>query len=160
MASHILIMWHFLCFYFHGEYRRINKAHWSRQSGVGSLRFFISTESNPMKKIEATFKPFKLDAVRTALASLGINNITFSEVQGCGQRNGPSETYRANASVRDFSPKIKMEVVVNDSLSGAVSAAIIEAARTGSIGDGQILISTVDEAVAIRAQETQELAVC
>jgi nitrogen regulatory protein PII len=113
-----------------------------------------------MKKIEATFKPYKLDAVRGALTSLGINNVTFSEVQGSGRRNGPSELYRDNGSVGNLSPKIKLELVVTDALSGAVSAAIIEAARTGSIGDGQILISSVEQAVAIRSQETDELAVC
>jgi nitrogen regulatory protein P-II 1 len=113
-----------------------------------------------MKKIEALIKPFKLEEVRDALSSLGINGMTISEVGGCGRRNGPFDFHRGRECAPDFQPKIKLEVVVADALSGPVSAAIVDAARTGSIDDGNIFISQVDEAIRIRTHETDQMAVC
>jgi nitrogen regulatory protein P-II 1 len=113
-----------------------------------------------MKKIEAIFRPFKLDEVRRALAVLGVNDLTISEVEGCRQRNGLSENHPSREYAQDFHPNIKLELVVADALSGAVSAAIVEAAWTGKKGDGHILISQVDEVVCIRTEETDALAVC
>jgi nitrogen regulatory protein PII len=106
-----------------------------------------------MKKIEAILKPFKLDEVRHALKILGISDLTVSEVQGCGRRFGLSEHYHGQDCVSDFSAKIKLELLVSDALSDAVSAAIVEAARTGTMGDGQILISQVEEVKSIRIDE-------
>jgi nitrogen regulatory protein P-II 1 len=113
-----------------------------------------------MKKIEAIIKPFKLDEVRGALTDLGINGLIISEVAGCGRRNAQSELYRAGRQLPDFRPKIKLEVVVTDALSGPASAAIVEAAKTGSIGDGNVFITSVEEAIRIRTRETDQLAVC
>jgi nitrogen regulatory protein P-II 1 len=155
-----LIIWHYLCFLRQGDCGRINKVRKSCQTGVGSLLFSGSTKSQAMKKIEAIFKPFKLDEVRDALTVLGINDSTFSEVEGCGRRHGLAELYRDRKYTPDFSPKIKLELVVVDALSDAVSAAIVEASKTGSLGDGHILISQVEEAVLIRPEETDAWAVC
>jgi len=113
-----------------------------------------------MKKIEAIIKPFKLDEVRNALKGLGINDMTVSEVESCGGRNGLSQHSRGGEYASDFDPKIKMEFMVPDALSGAVSAAIVEAARTGKSGDGSILISQVEESIRIDAKEKDQLAVC
>ena len=116
--------------------------------------------STVMKKIEAIIKPFKLEEVLDALTSLGIRGMTISEVAGCGRRNGHSEHARGRECAPDFRPKIKLEVVVTDALSGAVSAAILESASTDSIDDGNIFISQLDEAIRIRTHETDQLAVC
>jgi nitrogen regulatory protein P-II 1 len=113
-----------------------------------------------MKKIEAIIKPFKLEAVRDILADIGINGITISEVEDCGRRNGFSEFDPGGRGAPDFRPKIKLEIVVSDSLAGPVSLAIAKAARTGSVSDGSVLIFQVEEAIRIRTRETDELAVC
>jgi nitrogen regulatory protein P-II 1 len=113
-----------------------------------------------MKKIEALIKPFKLEDVRDALTSLGIHGMTVSEVYGCGRRNGLPDQNRNGEYAQEFRSKIKVEVVVTDALSDAVSAAIVEVARTGSVDDGNIFISQVDEAIRIRTHETDRLAVC
>jgi nitrogen regulatory protein PII len=131
--------------------------HQSCQTGIGLLLFSMSIESKFMKKIEAIIKPFKLDDVRGALTSLGINGMTVSEVAGRGRQNGHPQ-HREYAM--DYCYKIKLEIVVADALCGAVSAAISGAARTGRIGDGNIFISQVEEAIRIRTQETDQLAVC
>ena len=112
-----------------------------------------------MKKIEAIIKPFKLDEVRDALADLGIGGMTVCEVAGYGRQNGRTELYRGSEYASNFLPKIKLEIVVADDLAPAVSAAIAEAARTGKIGDGKIFISKVDEAIRIRTEERDALAV-
>ncbi|HEV7924584.1 MAG TPA: P-II family nitrogen regulator [Verrucomicrobiae bacterium] len=110
-----------------------------------------------MKKIEAIIKPFKLDEVRNALKGLGINDMTVSEVESCGGRSGLSLHSRGRAYASDFDAKIKMEFMVPDGLSGAVSAAIVEAARTGKSGDGSIFVSQVEESIRIDGREKEQL---
>ena len=112
-----------------------------------------------MKKIEAIIKPFKLEEVKDALAEIGIEGMTVSEVKGFGRQKGHTEIYRGSEYVVDFLPKIKVEVVLADTQLEAATAAIIKAAKTGKIGDGKIFISSVDEAVRIRTEETGEKAV-
>ena len=112
-----------------------------------------------MKKIEAIIKPFKLEEVKDALAEIGIDGMTVSEVKGFGRQKGHTEIYRGSEYVVDFLPKIKVEVVLGDSQVEQAAAAIIKAAKTGKIGDGKIFISAVDEAVRIRTEETGEKAV-
>jgi nitrogen regulatory protein P-II 1 len=111
-----------------------------------------------MKKIDAIIKPFKLDEVKEALAGVGVQGLTVSEVKGFGRQKGHTEIYRGSEYTVDFLPKIKIEVVLADSLvSGAVEA-IVRAARTGKIGDGKVFVSNVESAVRIRTEETGEQA--
>lgn len=112
-----------------------------------------------MKKIEAIIKPFKLDEVRDALAELGIGGMTVCEVSGFGRQNGRTELYRGSEYATHFLPKIKLEIVVIDKMAEAACAAIIEAARTGKIGDGKVFISKVERAIRIRTEERDALAV-
>ncbi len=112
-----------------------------------------------MKKIEAIIKPFKLPEVKEALADFGIVGMTVTEVKGFGRQKGQAEIYRASEYSIDFLPKIKIELVLHeDKVNDAVNA-IIEAARTGKIGDGKIFILPVEEAVRIRTGETADAAV-
>jgi nitrogen regulatory protein P-II 1 len=111
-----------------------------------------------MKKIEALIKPSKVEAVREALATLGINGVTISEVRCCGHRNGLTETESGGQFAADVRPKAKLEVVVTDAASDAVCSAIVEAARSGSIYDGSIYVLPVEEAIRIRTRETAEMA--
>jgi nitrogen regulatory protein P-II 1 len=112
-----------------------------------------------MKKVEAIIKPFKLDEVKDALGEVGIQGMTVTEVKGFGRTGGKKEVYRGSAYVVDFVPKVKVEVVVPDSLVAAVIEAIEKAARTGRIGDGKIFVSSIEEAVRIRTGERGEEAV-
>ena len=107
-----------------------------------------------MKLITAIIKPFKLDEVREALSAIGVQGITVTEVKGFGRQKGHTELYRGAEYVVDFLPKVKIEVVVDDSQAEQVTEAIQNAAKTGRIGDGKIFISTVDEAIRIRTGET------
>ena len=93
-----------------------------------------------MKKVEAIVKPFKLDDVKEALSALGISGMTVSEVKGYGRQQGHTELYRGAEYVVDFLPKIKIEMVVEDSMEDKVVDAIVQAARTGKIGDGKIFV--------------------
>jgi nitrogen regulatory protein P-II 1 len=106
-----------------------------------------------MKKIEAIIKPFKLDEVRDRLREAGVSGMTVYEVKGFGRTGGKSEVYRGSAYVVDFVPKIRIEVVVPDTLAGDVVAAISASAKTGKIGDGKIFVTGVDEAIRIRTGE-------
>lgn len=112
-----------------------------------------------MKKLEAVIKPFKLEDVKDALAEIGITGMTVSEVKGYGRQKGHSELYRGAEYVVDFLPKVKMEIVVADDQVDAVSNAIINAARTGKIGDGKIFISDIDKIIRIRTGETDDEAI-
>jgi len=112
-----------------------------------------------MKKIEAVIKPFKLDEVREALSEVGIAGLTVSEVKGFGRQKGHTELYRGAEYVVDFLPKIKVEVVIGDDLVEQAVEAIINAARTGKIGDGKIFVSPVEQVVRIRTGETDEAAI-
>ena len=106
-----------------------------------------------MKKIEAIIKPFKLDEVKEALHDVGIQGITVLEAKGFGRQKGHTERYRGAEYVVEFLPKVKIEVVIEDSLLERVVDAIQNAAQTGRIGDGKIFISTIDEAIRIRTGE-------
>lgn len=112
-----------------------------------------------MKKIEAIIKPFKLDEVKDALSSVGIDGMTVTEVKGFGRQKGHTEIYRGSEYTVDFLPKIKVEVVLGDADVDAAVEAIIKAAKTGKIGDGKVFVSTVENAVRIRTEETGESAV-
>ena len=103
-----------------------------------------------MKKIEAIIKPFKLDDVKDALHDVGVSGITVAEVKGFGRQKGHTELYRGAEYVIDFLPKVKIEVVVEDSLADNVVEAIENAARTGRIGDGKIFVFDVEQAIRIR----------
>ncbi len=107
-----------------------------------------------MKKVEAIVKPFKLDDVKEALSALGINGMTVSEVKGYGRQQGHTELYRGAEYVVDFLPKIKIEMVIDDSMEDKVVDAIVQAARTGKIGDGKIFVSDVSRVVRVRTGET------
>ncbi|MGC8602494.1 MAG: P-II family nitrogen regulator [Desulfomonilaceae bacterium] len=109
-----------------------------------------------MKKIEAIIKPFKLDDVKEALHSLGCQGMTVTEVKGFGRQKGHKEIYRGAEYLVDFLPKIKVEVVVKTPLVDQVIEKIIAAARTGSIGDGKIFVSSVETVVRIRTGERDE----
>ena len=106
-----------------------------------------------MKKIEAIIKPFKLEDVREALTEIGITGMTATEVQGFGRQKGHSELYRGAEYVVDFLPKVKLELVVDESLVEGCVEAIVKSARTGKIGDGKIFITPVERAVRIRTGE-------
>ncbi len=112
-----------------------------------------------MKKIEAIIKPFKLEEVKDALADLGIEGMTVSEVKGFGRQKGHTEIYRGSEYTVDFLPKIKIEVVLAADLVEKATLAIVKAAKTGKIGDGKVFISPVEEAIRIRTDETGEKAV-
>jgi nitrogen regulatory protein P-II 1 len=112
-----------------------------------------------MKKIEAIIKPFKLDEVREALSDIGVTGLTVTEVKGFGRQKGHTELYRGAEYVVDFLPKVKLEVVIADSLLERVMEAIINAARTGKIGDGKIFVTGVEQVVRIRTGESGESAV-
>jgi nitrogen regulatory protein P-II 1 len=106
-----------------------------------------------MKKIEAIIKPFKLDEVKQAVGSLGVQGMTVTEVKGFGRQKGHKEIYRGAEYLVDFLPKIKIEMVVVDELIGQVIEKIVSAARTGSIGDGKIFVMPVETVVRIRTGE-------
>ena len=107
-----------------------------------------------MKKIEAIVKPFKLDEVKEALQEVGLQGITVTEAKGFGRQKGHTELYRGAEYIVDFLPKVRIEIVMDDGLVEQAVEAIMQAARTGRIGDGKIFISTVDEAIRIRTGET------
>lgn len=112
-----------------------------------------------MKKIEAIIKPFKLEDVKEALAELGVEGMTVSEVKGFGRQKGHTEIYRGSEYTVDFLPKIKLEIVLADGqVAGAVDA-IVKAAKTGKIGDGKVFVSAIENAIRIRTEETGEQAV-
>ena len=106
-----------------------------------------------MKKIEAVIKPFKLDEVKDALHEIGLQGLTVTEAKGFGRQKGHTELYRGAEYVVDFLPKVKIEIVLKDSLVERAVEAIVEAARTGRIGDGKIFITSVEEAIRIRTGE-------
>jgi len=112
-----------------------------------------------MKKIEAIFKPFKLDEVREALSEIGVSGLTVTEVKGFGRQKGHTELYRGAEYVVDFLPKVKVEVVVPEKLLDSAIDSIIKAARTGKIGDGKIFVTNVDQVIRIRTGETDEAAI-
>jgi nitrogen regulatory protein P-II 1 len=106
-----------------------------------------------MKKIEAIIKPFKLDDVKDALTKAGVQGLTVSEVKGFGRQKGHTELYRGAEYVVDFLPKVKIEIVVDDVKAAQIVEAIVQAARTGRIGDGKIFVMPAEEVVRIRTGE-------
>ncbi|MBT8444228.1 MAG: P-II family nitrogen regulator [Gammaproteobacteria bacterium] len=107
-----------------------------------------------MKLITAIIKPFKLDDVRQAVADIGIQGITVTEVKGFGRQRGHTELYRGAEYVVDFLPKTKVEMAVSDDIAEQVIEAITNTARTGKIGDGKIFVTTLEEVIRIRTGET------
>lgn len=112
-----------------------------------------------MKKIEAIIKPFKLEEVKEALAEVGIQGMTVTEVKGFGRQKGHTEIYRGSEYTVDFLPKVKIEIVVGDEEAMPVAEAIVKSVNTGKIGDGKVFISPVEQAIRIRTGETGEEAV-
>jgi len=109
-----------------------------------------------MKLIQAIIKPFKLDEVKEALIELGIQGMTVTEVKGFGRQKGHKETYRGTEYEIEFVPKIKLDIVVADNRVNEVLEAIIRAAKTGSIGDGKIFVSELEQIIRIRTGESGE----
>jgi nitrogen regulatory protein PII len=107
-----------------------------------------------MKKIEAIIRPFKLEDVKEALIEEGVRGLTISEVRGYGRQKGHTETYRGSEYRIEFVPKIKIEVVVEDSKAEKVVEALLKTAKTGQVGDGKIFIYNVTDAVRIRTDES------
>src|SRR5262245_23901538 len=112
-----------------------------------------------MKKIDAIIKPFKLEDVKEALAEVGVEGMTVSEVKGFGRQKGHTEIYRGSEYTVDFLPKIKVEVVLGDAQVSAAVDAIVKSAKTGKIGDGKVFISAIEDAIRIRTEEKGEQAV-
>ena len=112
-----------------------------------------------MKKIEAIIKPFKLEEVKEALAEVGVQGMTVTEVKGFGRQKGHTEIYRGSEYTVDFLPKVKIEIVVDDEQADNVAGVIVKSANTGKIGDGKVFISSVEQAIRIRTGETGSSAV-
>ena len=111
-----------------------------------------------MKKIEAIIRPFKVDDVREALAEIGIKGMTIIEVKGYGRQKGHTELYRGSEYQIDFLPKVKIEIVVKDALLDKVVNTLLSSAKTGQVGDGKIFISTIDEVIRVRTEESGDAA--
>jgi nitrogen regulatory protein PII len=112
-----------------------------------------------MKKLEAIIKPFKLEEVKEALAELGIEGMTVTEVKGFGRQKGHTEIYRGSEYTVDFLPKVKVEVVLADEMVDKAVSVVVGAAKTGKIGDGKVFVLPVEHAVRIRTEEIGEKAV-
>jgi nitrogen regulatory protein PII len=112
-----------------------------------------------MKKIEAIIKPFKLEDVKEALAGVGVQGMTVTEVKGFGRQKGHTEIYRGSEYTVDFLPKLKLEIVLPDNAVEAAVNAIVKAAKTGKIGDGKIFVMPVEQALRIRTEERGDQAV-
>jgi nitrogen regulatory protein P-II 2 len=124
----------------HGTHRAVSQQHQRR-------------EGRPMKWITAVIKPFKLDEVREALAEVGVQGMTVTEVKGFGRQHGHTELYRGAEYVVDFLPKLKIEIAVTDAQVEQAVEAIGNAARTGKVGDGKVFVSALEQVVRIRTQE-------
>lgn len=112
-----------------------------------------------MKLITAVIKPFRLDDVRNALAEVGVQGMTVTEVKGFGRQRGHTELYRGAEYVVDFLPKVKIEIAVSDNLVERAIEAIIEAAKTGKVGDGKIFVTNIEQVHRIRTGETGDQAI-
>jgi nitrogen regulatory protein PII len=152
-------------------YRKaLNFQHLSRKARW--FRHFPSPFANPlaipstaasngrrMKKIEAIIKPFKMEDVKEALAEVGIEGMTVSEVKGFGRQKGHTEIYRGSEYTVDFLPKVKFEIVVLDDRVQRAVDAIVHSAKTGKIGDGKVFVLPIEDAVRIRTEERGEIAI-
>ncbi len=112
-----------------------------------------------MKKIEAIIKPFKMEDVKEALAEIGIEGMTVTEVKGFGRQKGHTEIYRGSEYTVDFLPKVKFEIVVSDDRVAKAVDVIVQAAKTGKIGDGKVFVLPIEEAIRIRTEERGDEAV-
>jgi nitrogen regulatory protein P-II 1 len=112
-----------------------------------------------MKLIIAVIKPFKLEEVKEALAAIGVEGMTVTEVKGFGRQKGHTEIYRGSEYTVDFLPKVKLEVVVSDDIAAKTVEVIVKAAKTGKIGDGKVFIVPIEEVVRIRTDERGDAAV-
>ena len=112
-----------------------------------------------MKKVEAIIKPFKLEEVKEALAEIGVEGMTVSEVKGFGRQKGHTEIYRGSEYTVDFLPKIKIEIVLPDDRADVAVKTIVKAAKTGKIGDGKVFVSAIEQAIRIRTEESGDQAV-
>jgi nitrogen regulatory protein PII len=112
-----------------------------------------------MKKIEAIIKPFKLEEVKEALAAVGVQGMTVTEVKGFGRQKGHTEIYRGSEYTVDFLPKVKIEIVADDGEAERIAQVIVKSATTGKVGDGKVFISPVETAIRIRTGETGSLSV-
>ncbi|MCS7063403.1 MAG: P-II family nitrogen regulator [Methylacidiphilales bacterium] len=112
-----------------------------------------------MKKIEAIIKPFKLEEVKAGLNEIGVEGMTVTEVKGFGRQKGHTEIYRGSEYTVDFLPKVKIEIVSPDDKAELIVKTITNTAKTGKIGDGKIFVSTIEEAIRIRTEETGEKAI-
>ena len=112
-----------------------------------------------MKKIEAIIKPFKLEEVKDALAEVGVEGMTVTEVKGFGRQKGHTEIYRGSEYTVDFLPKVKFEIVLSDDRVQRAVDAIVQAAKTGKIGDGKVFVMTIEEAIRIRTEERGDAAI-
>jgi len=128
-------------------------------TGAGWLLVSASATRGAMKKIEAIIKPFKLEDVKEALAALGVQGMTVSEVKGFGRQKGHTEIYRGSEYTVDFLPKVKVEVVLADDMVDKAVIVVVGAAKTGKIGDGKVFVLPVEHAVRIRTEEIGEKAV-
>ncbi len=123
------------------------------------IRIYRDEKEMGMKKIEAVIKPFKLDDVKEALQELGLQGMTIIEAKGFGRQKGHTELYRGAEYVVDFLPKLKIELVVNDDQLDSAIEAIVNAARTGRIGDGKIFVSEISQVIRIRTGESGAIAI-
>jgi len=133
--------------------------YWHLRCSADPKAITDEAERNAMKRIEAIIKPFKLDEVKERLREIGVSGMTIYEVRGFGRTGGKTEVYRGSAYVVDFVPKIRIEVVVKDSMVPDVVGVISTAAKTGKIGDGKIFVTPIEEAIRIRTGERGEDAV-
>jgi nitrogen regulatory protein P-II 1 len=115
--------------------------------------------AHAMKKIEAIIKPFKMGHVKEALAEIGIEGMTVTEVKGFGRQKGHTEIYRGSEYTVDFLPKVKVEIVVTDENVQRATEAIVKSAKTGKIGDGKVFVLPIEEAIRIRTDETGDQAI-
>jgi len=122
-------------------------------------RRVLAAAAARMKKIEAIIKPFKLDEVKDALSDIGIDGMTVREVKGFGRQKGHTEIYRGSEYTVDFLPKIKIEIVLGDTLLASAVKAILGSAKTGKIGDGKVFVSSIEDAIRIRTDEKGEAAI-
>ena len=112
-----------------------------------------------MKKIEAIIKPFKMEDVKEALSEIGIEGMTVSEVKGFGRQKGHTEIYRGSEYTVDFLPKVKFEIVVTDDRVAKAVGVIVQAAKTGKIGDGKVFVTPIEQAIRIRTEENGDAAI-
>ena len=126
-----------------------------RESSTSHLLalYDVGSSLGAVKKIEAIIKPFKTEAVKDALAAVGIEGMTLSEVRGFGRQKGHSEIYRGSEYTVDFLPKVKFEIVVEDDRAQRVVEAILQSAKTGKIGDGKVFVTEIEQAIRIRTDE-------